>query len=471
MSLLHTRAWSARDEDIAARARDISPVLNGTAPERLGHVYLFSYPIYNKVARMDRERQVFDANMKEHIRHEHRGNPWTRRLVVAALLLAGVLALCVHPPAALLSSPFYRRLSPRMAEVKSQASTSVRFVRDSARTQSRNPRLVWIAGDETMRGLLRWFRFGRRKLDEPLWKAQMARQVQELVKLEPPVRAGLALGVNDGVVLVVRGEARVENGLPLQPRDVVREGSTVRTGPRSLVKIWLTDQSTLTIGADSSVKIQPVKAGEPMLVDLVGGTLRAKVTKSTEIGVDGNPREKLYIRTKTAALGIRGTDFYVTYNAANEGTTLLTFEGLVAFAKLNNPAQDLEQSLSSENTRAVGDGNFSEAVGSKAEASSPRALPPTQLSQLNAGSEIAGGAEAESQTQSLHYLDQLSRTGALYFRENRNAALYEFVSDEQLESLAAPVTPPSRPAPRREDYDPSPVPPELAKDKREFPDL
>ena len=73
---------------------------------------------------------------------------------------------------------------------------------------------------------------------------------------------------------------------------------------------------------------------EPGLISLVNGKIRSQVSKDVLARAkDGGDDTKLYIRTKSAAMGIRGTDLQVVFNPENNMTSLVTFEGEVVMAQ------------------------------------------------------------------------------------------------------------------------------------------
>ncbi|MGZ3650099.1 MAG: FecR family protein [Bdellovibrionota bacterium] len=469
MSLAETKAWEAREQDLASHSRAILPTINGSSPEPVSRIYLFQFPIYNTAARMDRERQLFNVTMQEHIRHEQLNNPWLRRVLLTIFFTVLVGALYAYPPEIVESSVPYQKLGL----IRRNAVAKMKFAADGVRSQSRTPEKVWLEADFSLQSLLTWLRDAWKiKMDKALWQATMARQMQSLEERNVRLsKGGLQLGPSDGIVLVVRGEVKTGNGKNLQAEEVVRQNSVVSTGAKSFVKIWLADGSTFSLGAESSMRLSPVKAQEPLLLDLLLGTIRAKVIKSQVMGADGKPKEKLFIRTKTAAMGIRGTDFYVSLSPQSEATTLITFEGLVAFSKRMNQNESPAESLAASSVKQVGLGYFSEVREDTAAPSFPSAVPPARLEQLKASSDITGPVELELQEKILRNIDALDRSGLLLYRGNSRAAEYDELSDEQVEEIAAPVARKNRVAPKVEDYvGVSKPPPELENEKREFPD-
>lgn len=200
-----------------------------------------------------------------------------------------------------------------------------------------------------------------------------------------------------GTVILLRGNARTDSGKSLALKDPVAPGTTIKTEAKSFVKLLFADQTTMNIGPDTTLKIEDTRAGEPGLVNLVGGQIRAKVTKDLLKGDTGG--EKLLIKTKTAAMGIRGTDFSVTFNEKNQNTALLTFEGEVAMAKTES-GQDAASALRGE-VRSVGPGQFSGAQPDQSMASVPVKISPAQLETLKGNDSFQGLGEKRTQGDSL----------------------------------------------------------------------
>ncbi len=111
-----------------------------------------------------------------------------------------------------------------------------------------------------------------------------------------------------GLVSIVRGGAfmQASAGMKLMAAD------KIKTGPNSAVGITLQDGTLLSFGASSvsqlsEFKYDPVSRDGNMLVSVTGGSMRF-VT-----GLIGkhNP-SAVAIRTTTAIIGLRGTDFIVS---------------------------------------------------------------------------------------------------------------------------------------------------------------
>lgn len=115
--------------------------------------------------------------------------------------------------------------------------------------------------------------------------------------------------------------------------DKLPEDTSVVTGDKSFVKITFNDNSQVSLGPNSKLVISELKKSEASVVSLLKGRLRSQVDRKES---DDN---KLFIQTRTAALGVRGTDFQTIYNPENNVTNLLTFKGKVAMVKIDEKMQ------------------------------------------------------------------------------------------------------------------------------------
>jgi hypothetical protein len=108
------------------------------------------------------------------------------------------------------------------------------------------------------------------------------------------------------------------------------EDTSIVTGPKSFIKIKFIDNSELNVGPESKIVITEMKKDSVGIISLLKGRIRTEVEK------DANPNgNKFFIKTRTAALGVRGTDFQTIYNPDNKMTSLLTYRGEVAMAKVD----------------------------------------------------------------------------------------------------------------------------------------
>ncbi len=199
-------------------------------------------------------------------------------------------------------------------------------------------------------------------------------------------------------VVLLRGKAMVlrtssKKAVVLKQGDRIGQGETVATGEKSFLKLLYVDGTQMNLGPSSRIKIEQnsdrSKAG---IVKLIGRKIRTKVSKDL-LKRQERDNTKLFIQTKTAAMGVRGTDFDVIYNRTNGVTSLVTYEGIVAFAR--STASEFartvpREALSDSNTVIVQRGEYSGTVPKRATASLPVKISPVQFQALRQGSDRAG---------------------------------------------------------------------------------
>jgi len=201
-------------------------------------------------------------------------------------------------------------------------------------------------------------------------------------------------------VIVLKGKALALIGgktSTLKRGDWLPVGAQVKTLERSFAKLLFIDKSTMNVGPSSQMKIDAFPKQDAGIITLVKGQIRSKVTKNY-MQMNKKDKSKLFIKTKTAAMGVRGTDFQVSYSLKTQNTTLLTFEGSVAMAKLAAGASRfnqalLEKAVSGPTAVMVRRGQFSGASPKSEKTTVPVKISPIQLESLE--SKSAPGLQSE----------------------------------------------------------------------------
>jgi hypothetical protein len=186
-------------------------------------------------------------------------------------------------------------------------------------------------------------------------------------------------------VVIMKGQvkAKLADGsvVDVKPDQSLPEGAVLQTSEKSFVKLIFIDKSQMNLGPNSQMIINAFPKKEAGIITLVKGQIRSQVTKDY-MEMDDKSKSKLYIKTKTAAMGIRGTDFQVNFNPENQNTSLITFEGKVAMAHIERGNREerfdqskLERVVSSDKAVMVEHGQISAVNLNVAE----RAMVPTQL--------------------------------------------------------------------------------------------
>ena len=123
-------------------------------------------------------------------------------------------------------------------------------------------------------------------------------------------------------VIMLRGEATF-GGHPLKMASNLKGAGEFVVGDKSYLKILLVESKTeITLGANTTSFINLAVKNVLPEVSLLKGMARW-ITGTNQIKKTGG------IRTKNAAMGIRGTDFFVTYNPLLGETEVICFEGAI----------------------------------------------------------------------------------------------------------------------------------------------
>ena len=216
-------------------------------------------------------------------------------------------------------------------------------------------------------------------------------------------------GVAKVVILKGSVKAKFADGtmIDVKADQSIPEGAVIQTADKSFVKLIFIDKSQMNLGPNSQMIINAFPKKEAGIITLVKGQLRSQVTKDY-MDMDDKSKSKLYIKTKTAAMGIRGTDFQVNFNAENQNTALITFEGKVAMAHIEKGAREekfdqgkLEKVVSSDKAVLVTHGQISAVNLNVAE----RAMAPTLLGakQIDALKENETGVKESTEGEKKQY--------------------------------------------------------------------
>lgn len=113
--------------------------------------------------------------------------------------------------------------------------------------------------------------------------------------------------------------------------DKLTQDTSIVTGNKSFIRITFIDQTKMNVGPNSKIVINNIKSGrdDKSVISLLRGKVRTSVEKDSQASAN-----KLILKTRTAALGVRGTDFQTIYNPENKITNLLTFRGEVAMVNI-----------------------------------------------------------------------------------------------------------------------------------------
>jgi len=130
------------------------------------------------------------------------------------------------------------------------------------------------------------------------------------------------IGGAQTVVNNVDGNLPTGNQVPVVQGDNVFLNEAVRSGADSRAKLVLNDSTNLTVGPDSTVKLDDFVYSGPK----APGTIALNMTKGTLRFITGDANKRAYtIWTPTAAIGVRGTNLLI--EASDTETRVVNEEG------------------------------------------------------------------------------------------------------------------------------------------------
>lgn len=131
---------------------------------------------------------------------------------------------------------------------------------------------------------------------------------------------GGASDTRAGTFKQVQGEVRLgrSDGRAVQPGEAVRAGERIRTGKDGAASIVLKDGTVMVLGPNSTADLSQYQFDSTtqegnLLVDLLQGSMRMVTGLLAKV----NP-ERFKVKTPTAVVGVRGTDFIVEANPREE---------------------------------------------------------------------------------------------------------------------------------------------------------
>ena len=238
---------------------------------------------------------------------------------------------------------------------------------------------------------------------------------------------------NIAEAIIVRGKVTVLELGELQAK-VVKRGTkfkrdaSILTGPRSFIRIRFSDKSIASLGPNSKMVVNQVGKKRASIISLIKGKLRTKVIKKISKKSQGEKSHSLYIKTVTASMGVRGTDFQVLYNKKNKVTSLLTYEGKVQISKnetrpeglskktdlaiLEEQTKQMEKVLNSKESVTVPKGQFSGVSPKLKKTTLPVKISPKQFTLLYKNDELKGAKSLKEVSQK-DYLAQAEQKAPL----------------------------------------------------------
>jgi len=205
---------------------------------------------------------------------------------------------------------------------------------------------------------------------------------------------------NIAQVTKLRGNATyLSNGMKeaktIEINQWLAKDTSILTNDKTFLVIKYKNGSEVTLGPKSKLVIDNGVNSEQQVVNLLMGKFKASVKNLQQ-----NNENKMLIKTSGAALGIRGTEFQATYSPETKITSLLTFHGAVAMAKIDqhsrtDSVENLKkiEAVLKEDSVIVKTGEYSGTADSKETITAPVKISPEQFTKIQLTQTL--GAEEE----------------------------------------------------------------------------
>lgn len=142
----------------------------------------------------------------------------------------------------------------------------------------------------------------------------------------------------------VKGDVtRLSNGMreavQLREGDSLEKDTSLLSQDKSFAIISYQDGTQVTLGPNSKIIIDKIEKTDQQFVALLTGKIKAEVEKANK----EKKESKMLVKTRSAALGVRGTIFQTTYNPLSKITSLITLKGKVAMAKIPEKTKEVSK--------------------------------------------------------------------------------------------------------------------------------
>jgi len=138
---------------------------------------------------------------------------------------------------------------------------------------------------------------------------------------------------------VTRLSIGMREAIQLKDGDTLSKDTSLLSQDKSFAIIVYEDGTQVTLGPNSKIIIDKIEKTDQQFVALLTGKIKAEVEKAAKEKKDS----KMLVKTRSAALGVRGTVFQTTYNPESKITSLITLRGKVAMAKMPEKTKEVSK--------------------------------------------------------------------------------------------------------------------------------
>lgn len=177
--------------------------------------------------------------------------------------------------------------------------------------------------------------------------------------------------------MVVKGDIAITTSKQQKQKvkvgDKVFPGDIVESAKESRAKIVMSDRNVINISPDTKLEIQKYENdGNNKNVEM--NLLQGKVRNNVEQKYDGE-KNKFLIKTPTAVAGVRGTQFFTSFDPGTKITAVVTLRGAVSLAPINVTSGNMKPVLVQKGE--------STTMAAGANPEPPKALPKEELKKID----------------------------------------------------------------------------------------
>ncbi len=209
----------------------------------------------------------------------------------------------------------------------------------------------------------------------------------------------------------------------------VEPGSVVRTSGKSKLRLVYKNGDQITVGPATSYEILELngkKSDDASSIRLMYGAIRSVISKN-------GPRNGMKVKTRTAAMGIRGTDFFVSQRGSAGETQVAVIRGEVNAQANAKGTKELK--VKSGQTAAFEESKTKKTIESEVTQTTQEDLVKIQLSSVIKKSEENKEVVAKSVAVELKALEKKATENAIEDIKNYDKNLYQKLKKANIASM------------------------------------
>lgn len=147
-----------------------------------------------------------------------------------------------------------------------------------------------------------------------------------------------AAPTDNGFAQMVGGTSGVTlDGKALKVGDAIATEGVLKTDPNGSAVLYFRGKSaTMVLAPSTQLKLVKPDMSSDKPYEVQAGQVRFTVNSKS------NPGQWMKVRTKAATMGVRGTDYFATYNPLLGETEVVVYEGKVHFESASDPKDSKE---------------------------------------------------------------------------------------------------------------------------------